>query len=592
VTEAHEGDLAFAHATALIEAVTLGGAVGACVSPGSRSTPLALAIARHGRIPVHVHLDERSSAFFALGMAKATGMPALAVTTSGTAVANMLPAVVEAAMSRAPLIVLTADRPPDLRGTGANQTIDQVGIFGVYPRWAVDVEPPSAEPGGPGSWGELGTMAAALALGPPAGPVHLNLPFREPLVPTAVGYRCGVGADPSDVGAGTERASVGAERQPGHDAVERLGTLIAETERGIVLLGGLPPWLTPADLLGVERVATATGWPVLAEPASNLRRPAVALGAGQHLLADAVFGQAMRPDAVLQIGAPPTSKAAIAAAAATRRLAVLAEDAPASDPTRSAEVSLSCDFQTVARIADAWERGTEPSGWASAWAEADAAARAALDTVLDRTEEPFEGRLARDLFAALPAGSSLFAGSSMPIRDLDAYAAPRPAGGVRVVANRGASGIDGSVSTTLGIAAADRGGGATCALIGDLALLHDASALLWSGRRGGTGALFVVPNNRGGGIFDHLAVAAIPERDALFVTPHTVDLAALCAAAGASHQRVERGDRFADAVRGAAAAARERIHVIEVPIEREAGMTIRAGVRDAIRTALAALGHA
>ncbi len=574
--EAIAGDLALACCSVLVSELLEGGLGAACVSPGSRSTPVALALARSAGVPVHVHLDERSSAFFALGLARATGRPVAVVCTSGTAVPNLFPAVVEAAMSHAPLVLLTADRPPELRGVGANQTIDQVGMFGAYARFAADAPVPEAGAGP--FWRSLGARAVAEAAGPPPGPVHLNLPFREPLVPTGTPVDLGPDAPP--------RPSAAFGEGPDEEVVADVAGLLLRHERSVVLAGGLAP--APPDRgEATASFETLGRWPVLAEPHAEaaLRRPALALAAGQHLLSDPAFVRANPPEVVLQVGAPPTSRAGQALAALAGTLVVVAAEAGRSDPSGRPARHVDADPRAFLR---ALARSLPPPArteWAGRWRQADRAARAAVDAVLDGNDEPFEGRVARDLFAAMPDGSTLFAGSSMPIRDLDAYALPRAGGSVRVMANRGASGIDGSVSTVLGIAAS---GAPTFGLIGDLALLHDAAGLLWAARRGRP-AVFVVPNNRGGGIFDLLPQAALPEHEDLFVTPHRIDLSALATAAGAGHSTVYRGVDLPGAVRRAA--MEDTVHVVEVPIDRAAGIRFRLEVREAVRTALAGIGY-
>jgi 2-succinyl-5-enolpyruvyl-6-hydroxy-3-cyclohexene-1-carboxylate synthase len=263
-------------------------------------------------------------------------------------------------------------------------------------------------------------------------------------------------------------------------------------------------------------------------------------------------------------------------------LVVVAPEAARADPSGRPAIHVDADPGSLMRalLARLAERGDD--AWLRAWRGADAAARAAVDAILDASDEPFEGRIARDLFAVLPDGATLFAGSSMPIRDLDAYAFPRPEGAIRVVANRGASGIDGSVSTALGVSAA--AAGPTVALLGDLTLLHDAGALVWSARRG-QDVVFVVPNNHGGGIFDHLAIAGEPEHERLFVTPHAVDMAELAAVAGAGYARVGRGSLLADAV--TTVVGRSGVHLVEVPVDRSEGVRIRERVREAVREAVA-----
>jgi 2-succinyl-5-enolpyruvyl-6-hydroxy-3-cyclohexene-1-carboxylate synthase len=558
---------------ALVDGLAEAGLTDACVSPGMRSAPLVLALARRRGIRMHVILDERSSAFFALGLAKVTGRPAAVVTTSGTAVANLLPAAVEASQSGTPMVILSADRPPELRGTGANQTIEQPGLFGGYVRWALDADVPRG--GDDESWRAVGGRAVVAALGSPgstAGPVHLNLPFREPLLPTVGSAPTPARAPlrPVDRGVRPERAV------PDPAAAEELVALIASTERGVILAGSLDPWLFQEELAAVEQLADVASWPLIAEPQSGLRRPPRALAAGVHLLQDTAFVDDHVPEVVVQLGAAPTTRAGQALASRARRLAV-ASPRPA-DPERRAEATWAADPCLLAAKAAGQLSRRGPGAWFDAWRTADAAVAAAVESALDATDEPFEGRLARDVAAALPPGATLFAGSSMPVRDLDTYMAPRA--GIRVVGNRGASGIDGSASTVFGIAAS---GAPAFALVGDLALLHDASGLLWNAGSG-LDAVFVVPNNRGGGIFDHMEVAAHPEHERLFVTPHDLDLSALASAARAGFARVERAGEVSSAIDDAARAG--GVHVIEVPMDRAHGASVRAEVREAVRRAL------
>jgi len=562
------GDVAISCVSGLVDQLVMRGVTDACISPGSRSTTLALVLARHPGVRLHVILDERSSSFFALGLAKATGRPVIVVTTSGTAVANLFPAVVEAAQSGTPLILLTADRPAELRGTGANQTIDQVDIFGAYSRWSTDAPLPDA--GREDAWASMAARAWDAAMGSPRGPVHLNLPFREPLVPT--GPPAGVHAQSPDT-----EVQPPVPPTPDGDAVPALAELIQSYEYGVVLAGSLDPWRGDAELNAVEALALKAGWPLLAEPTSGLRHPPLALGAGQHLLMDAGFAEHRVPQVVLQLGTAPTTRAGQALVARAGELAVVAP-LPA-DPLRRAKLDLRADPCALAAGFDEWFEPRTESGWLSAWRRADAVAAAAVARTLDALTEAFEGRLARDVVAALPDGARLFVGSSMPVRDLDAYMVPRD--GIRVIGNRGASGIDGSVSTALGIASA---GAPTVALIGDLAVLHDAGGLLWSASRGAN-AVFVVPNNRGGGIFDHLEIASQPEHEELFVTPHDLDLGAIAAAAGAHHAVVDRPDGVVAALRTATESG--GVHVLEVPVDRAYGMRARADVRAAVRDALA-----
>jgi 2-succinyl-5-enolpyruvyl-6-hydroxy-3-cyclohexene-1-carboxylate synthase len=554
-----EADRAFAASWWVVDDLVRAGMEHATVSPGSRSTPLALALARHPSVSVHVHLDERAAGFFALGVAKATGRPAAVACTSGTAVAELLPAVVEAAMSRTALFLLSADRPPELRGVGANQTIDQPGIFGSYVRASIDAPVPGDAPG-EATWRELARELVRASWGPPPGPVHLNLPFREPLVPEPVSLPASATSDarPEIVG------------DPDPD-VAALADELASTERGLLLAGTLRE--TPAILDLAERA----GWPLAAEPTSGARRPG-ALAAPQLLIGDERFAAEHVPDVVVQVGAAPTSRAGLALVEGAGRLVIVDPDHLVADPHRRAARTIRADAAAPAGVLD--RLAPRPPGeWLGAWREADAVARATADELLDGWDEPFEGRVARDVAASAPEGSVLVVGSSMPVRDLDAFMAPRD--GLEVIGNRGASGIDGFVSTALGAAAG--AGRPVTALCGDLTLLHDAGSLLWSARRG-EDLVLVVANNGGGIIFSFLEQRELSELEALFTTPHGLDLGAVCRAAGAGHTRVDRAGDLVPAIREARSAG--GVHVVEVVVDAELNVRRHAEVRAAVAGAL------
>jgi 2-succinyl-5-enolpyruvyl-6-hydroxy-3-cyclohexene-1-carboxylate synthase len=565
------GDVSLACATALIDELVASGMRHACVSPGSRSTPLALALERHAGVTVYVHLDERSSAFFALGLAKALRRPVAVACTSGTAAAELFPAVVEASQARVPLYLLTADRPPRLRGTGANQTIDQGRLFGTYPRAYLDPSVPASAADALG-WRRVGREAVTACGGPQPGPVHINCSFDEPLVPAG---------DVVDV---PERDPARVERpdrnlEPLAADVDRAARELSGA-RGVVVAGS-NWWMASGE---VAQLAQRLGWPLLAEPTSGLRRPGwAALAAGQSLIASTAFMERHRPEVALQIGATPTTRASQAFVTSAERLLVVDLFHPDPDPDQRASWRLAANPDRLATgLLDGTHRvEPAPEGWLASWRDADGHARRAMDDVLDATDDPTELRLARDLAAAAPEGGTLFVGNSTPIRDLDVAMAPRD--GLQILANRGASGIDGLVSTALGIATA--GTGPTVALIGDLSLLYDAGALLWNGQRPPSDLVIAVPNNRGGAIFGSLDQRELPEHDRLFVTPQDVDLAALSSAAGVGHARLERMSDLANVVGEARAGG--GIRVIEVPTPAERSRRQRIEVREAVDTALA-----
>ena len=567
-------EVSFACAWALVDELARRGVRHGCVSPGSRSTPIALALSRHPEVIVHVHLDERSSAFFALGLAKSLHEPVAVACTSGTAAAELFPAVVEASQSRVPVIVLTADRPPRLRGTGANQTIDQVELYGRYVRWFAEAETPDPVTANLDRWTALASEAVSHARSEPAGPVHIDLPFAEPLVPTA-----GTPAVEAWVHEAGERL-VGTEG-PEAESIERLTAHLGRRQ-GVIVATSLRE-----EAPSVSRLAASLRWPLIAEPTSGLRLPGSASAAGTALAGawDLVGGE--RPEVVMRIGPPSVARA-------TQRFlhrahtAVLV-DTEGMDPdaelvgpevvTGRAEAVAAALLGAVAGATRGDDR------WLTTWHRRDTAARTAIDGLLDAWIEPSEMGVARDLAAAIPPGGTLFVGNSAPVRDLDASMAPRD--GLRVLANRGASGIDGLLSTALGVAGS--GTGPVVALLGDLSFLYDAGALLWNARRG-IDLVVVVNDNAGGQIFAGLGQHELPadEVERLFVTPPDTDIETLCAAAGAGHRSVERAADLVPAVADASAAG--GVQVVQVAIDAGRDRDRRAEIGSAVSTAVEALG--
>jgi 2-succinyl-5-enolpyruvyl-6-hydroxy-3-cyclohexene-1-carboxylate synthase len=564
---------ALAFARVLFEELVRAGVEHVCLCPGSRSTPLVVAAEQCGA-RLWTHLDERAGGFFALGLSRTTRRPTALICTSGTAAANFLPAVIEAFYARVPLVVLTADRPPELRGWGAGQTIDQIGLFGRHIRWFVEAPVPVAGESFERYGRALGSRAVATAQGSPPGPVHLNLPFREPLEPAAapggkpIGLRT-VAARPD----GEPYTRWCAQASPPPD---RLVALLAggSSSRGVVLCG--PQDHEPTLPRSIARLARALSWPVIADPVSQLRFGPhvndchVVSHADLFLRVPSLAGR-LDPDIVVRFGAPPTSKAVRrwVERHADARIFLVDGDAIWEDPLHRAAEVVHCDPGTLCtRVAERIEaeRGIRAGqDWLDRWLRVDGVAGRILSSALDGQGALLEGSVARTVAANLPDDSSLFLSNSMPVRDVDAFASASHRR-IRVYGNRGASGIDGINSTALGIAAG--GEGPLVVLSGDLAFLHDLSGLL-AIRRHDLRATFIVLNNGGGGIFEFLPIAAFGEAvgfERNFVTPHETDLRAVAELAGMRHEIV------ADAacLRGALAktAAADEPLLFEIPIDR------------------------
>ncbi len=516
------------------------GVTDAVICPGSRSTPLALALAE--RLTTHVRLDERSGAFFALGLAMASGRPVVICVTSGTAGAELHPAVVEAHHAHVPLLVCTADRPPELLDTGAPQTIEQVGLFGSATRWSVNPGVPSEDQAS--VWRPLARRAFAEALTGPRGPgpVHLNLAFREPLVGAP-------GPLP-----GRREPSAGSDdgRQRPLPVVGHTGPSEAEplSGRGLLIVGGHALAAPDRDL--VSALGERLRWPVLADPRSGCRVP------GSIAAADAIVRTAVPlPQTVVLLGDRWLSKALAeyVARAADEGARVIAVDPwwRWTDPSRS--VTEFHHVDTNAWLAAALESVSTPTptqppdaSWLDRWRSMEKAAQGALvDRLGDALNEPQVARAVQAHAAA--SGATVVVSASMPIRDLEWYASVHDEP-PRVLANRGANGIDGVVSTALGVAASNGGRTNTIALLGDLAFLHDVSGLVNMPR---VPCVFVVVDNHGGGIFSFLPQAQAVERGAfeqLFGTPPTTTVASVARGFGLDVREVTTLDELEIALSG------------------------------------------
>ena len=516
-----------------------GGVTDAVIAPGSRSTPIALAVARHAGLRIHVVLDERSAAFTALGIGRTTGRPAVVITTSGTAAVELHPAVVEAHHDGVPLICVTADRPPELQDVGAPQTVHQVGLFGGCTRWATAPGPPSFEAAA--TWRSLGARAVVEAIGGPgraAGPVHMNLAFREPLLGEPLAL------PPGRDGGGPwhHRVVVGGRVD---DAARATLADLLHGNRGVIVAGA-----GAGASEAVHRLAAALGWPVLADPRSGVRDASpTTVSYFDQILRMSSFATSMRPAVVLRLGRPPASKVLAQWLAASDPVEVVVDPTGAwIDPDHRTASSLVADPTALchALAEDVERRAPAGNEHLGRWQQADAAAGAAIAEALDDLDDLSEPAIARAALAAVPSGGSLVVSSSMPVRDVEWFAAPRSE--VRVVANRGANGIDGVVSTAVGVALGSRR--PTVLLIGDLAYLHDANGLLGLADRP-VDLTIVVVDNRGGGIFSFLPQASeLPadEFERLFGTPQPTDLVALAEAHGISASRASNEGAIAKAV--------------------------------------------
>lgn len=539
-------------ASALVDGLAASGVEHAVISPGSRSTPLALACLRHPRLKSWIQVDERSAGFFALGLAKARHQPVMLVCTSGSAPANWFPAVIEADMGGTPLILLSADRPPELRACGANQAIDQVKLFGGHVRAYHELPPADDSEEMLRHLRALAARVADQSRWPLPGPVHVNVPLREPLVPA------GKPALP-------EPATVAAVNYPlmalSRGEAENLAQQLAGG-RGLIVCGegGHDPDF-PAAL---TELAQKLGCPVLADPLSNLRFGGhgldVILTRYDAFLRGPHCRETLRPEWILRFGALPVSKTLQQFIAATAGVPHLLIDPHGRwlDPLYHTTRMVRADAAALCRQLAALVVPAAPPAWLAAFIDEEH--RAAQLALVDA---PPEKEVVRAVLDLLPDGGVLFSGNSMAVRDLDAYSG---SGGkaLRILGNRGASGIDGNVSTALGLSAAS--GRPVVALLGDLALYHDMNGLVAAR---GLDVVFVVLNNGGGGIFSYLPQSQLEDFERAWLTPLELDYSHAAAMYGLGYQKVAAAATFAAAL---AEALRGGAHLIEVMIDRAASV--------------------
>jgi len=531
----------------------------AVVSPGSRSTPLTFAFAAHPSIEAIPVLDERSAAFFALGLARQHRRPTALVCTSGTAAANFLPAVIEAQESGVPLLVFTADRPPELRECAAGQAIDQQKLYGAHVNFYHELAVAEAKLELLDYARQTVVHAYERTLFPFAGPVHLNAPFRDPLPPVEDGR-----AEKLRLEIDTE--TFFSHLQEPHPAA-KAGVVFdpSKSVRGVIIAGPAQSADPVAYCAAVARLSSALGWLVLVDGLSPLRNHAalnpLLVVNYNAVLRSPVLAERLQPAAVLCLGEWPTSRQLLqwlqTGGADTW---LVADDAKNHDALHGRTRHLRCSVEALAAALP--PKNAQPSAYAREWLRADHAARQAFDLRLSTLDVLFEGKASRLLSQQLPPETPFMIASSMPVRDVEFFWEPNDRHG-RPFFNRGANGIDGTLSTALGVAHGNR---PAVLLTGDLALLHDTNGFLLRPKLRGSLTVVLI-NNHGGGIFEMLPVAKFdPPFEEFFATPQEVDFAKLCSAYGADHVLVRDWAHFTELISALPAAG---LRVLELRTDRK-----------------------
>lgn len=501
-----------AYIAAIVSELIFSGVTDVVVSPGSRSTPMAMIMAEHPELKVHIHVDERSAAFFALGIAKSLNKPIALLCTSGTAAANYFPAIVEARYARVPLIVLTADRPHELREVGAPQAIDQIHLYGKHVKWFSEMALPEKSDEVIRYARTVCARAVSIATSAPSGPVHLNFPFREPLIPKIDDELFQLHERPN----GFVKVHRG-DLTIADESFQEIAEKLSQTERGIIVCGSLVDDVFPE---AVTRLADKLKFPIIADPLSQLR-------SGKHSLENIVESYDtflrnddakvfLKPDVVLRFGAMPTSKALTIFLKENGSAEQYVIDGGGGwrDPASLSTNMVSCNETLFCEKLIAYPDEKSTSDFLTDWKKVNQLTKDQMTSLRDITELS-EGRLFYQLAEMLPEGATLFVGNSMPIRDLDSFFLTNNKS-IKVMANRGANGIDGTVSTALGAALNSE---SLYLVLGDLTFFHDLNGLI-AAKLYNININIILVNNNGGGIFSFLPQFEHPNNfELLFGTP-------------------------------------------------------------------------
>lgn len=584
----------YAYVGAFVDELARAGILHAVICPGSRSTPLAFAFAAHPEIRHWMHVDERSAAFFALGIAKRLAQPVALVCTSGTAAANFLPAVVEAHQSHVPMLVLTADRPPELRDNGAPQAIDQNRLYGNYVKWFADLALPEATNAALRYIRTTADRATALAAAIPAGPIQLNFPFREPLTPGPIQDQPLPPEEQRDQAAWYGRpdhrpyieVTNANQAAPDSQQLEQVKALLANKQRGLIVVG---PQTDEKLFEPLLQLAEHLNYPILADPLSQMRwrRHPLLLSSYDAFLRSEDFITRFVPEIILRFGAMPTAKPFLLYLKRYPDCPLVIIDGQMSweEPTQLASYLLHTDPRAFCQsLLESQEPATgQKSSWTTSWQQAEKATRQAIDQAIRAFPEAFEGRVFTELAELLPEQTTLFVGNSMPVRDLDTFfwGQDRP---IRIMGNRGANGIDGVTSTALGTSAVGAEHERTVLVLGDLSFLHDLNGLLPI-RLHGLNLTIVLINNDGGGIFSFLPQATHPEHfEELFGVPTGLDFSHAARLYGGAFQRIESWEQFREAL--PRSLNQGGLQILEITTERESNVTMHRQLWQVMEKAL------
>lgn len=524
-------------ASILVETLNRLGLTTAIVCPGSRSTPLTVAFAQHRAIEAIPLLDERAAAFFALGIAKRLGLPVALICTSGTAGANFFPAVIEARESRVPLLILTADRPPELRHCHAGQTIDQVKLYGNYPNWQAELAVPAQEMGLLSYLRQNIIQAWERSLFPFPGPVHLNLPFRDPLPPIPQPHT--ISSVPETFFTGISlpplyKGGVGGNFSP-------IFALALQYPEGVIIAGGASAQQPKAYCEAIACLSRFQGWPVLAEALSPLRNYAhlnpYLIATYDLILRNEELAQKLAPKIVIQIGELPTSKELRTWLDITQPQRWIIDPTPENlDPLHGKTIHLRLSIEQFTYSLPQEKANTKPSDYLNLWVKVESKVRNKIDTTMNSIDSLIEAKTAWLLAQTLPENTPIFIANSMPVRYMEFFWQPNQRF-ITPYFNRGANGIDGTLSTALGIAHRHQ---SSVMLTGDLALLHDTNGFLTRHKFIGHLTIILI-NNNGGGIFEMLPIAQFEETifEDFFATPQNIDFAQLCSTYQVEHKLID-----------------------------------------------------